>query len=70
MRLVSPFDSRMAVSKGSTSQRLKMEKPVPLAPVEDRVRRAILEGQVVMAVRDCQGAMVRTEFLESLLKRL
>jgi hypothetical protein len=47
-----------------------MEKSVPLAPVEDRVRRAILEGQAVTAAKDCLVAMVRTDFLEALLKRL
>ena len=70
MRPVSPFGLRMVRSKGSTSPLLKMEKPVPLAPVEDRVRRAILEGQAVTAAKDCLVATVRTDFLEALLKRL
>ena len=71
MRLVSPFDLRMVRSKGSTSQLLKMEKPVPLAPVAGPVgERAVLEGQVVTAAKDCLVATVRTDFLEALLKRL
>ena len=56
--------------KGSTSQLLKMVRPVPLAPVEQRVTRAIVEGQAVTAAKDCLVATVRTDFLEALLKRL